>query len=260
VSLARRTYCQRQWRVAWVRQGCLSFLLVLCSAVQAAAGCIDATGLASSVVSITRYFDNEERKTSQGNAAIRGTAWFLSETSIVTAQHVAEAMMLSNHNWKLVEIGDGDKRQSVPLRISRVAGARSEKIAVLELHAAASAARTLEPRIQPLALGEQVVSLAYPANRQRHATGHFVEYGERGRFTGTALFEMYDGEDRLVLDHGASGAPVLDCAGQVVAVVTNLFTQTIPFPFRQIRISTAWGQANVSAVSIHVLSSLAQGH
>jgi hypothetical protein len=33
------------------------------------------------------------------------------------------------------------------------------------------------------------------------------------------LLEMYDGNDRLVLDHGASGAPVVDCSGQVVAVV-----------------------------------------
>jgi hypothetical protein len=114
--------------------------------------------------------------------------------------------------------------------------------------------------MRPLAPEEEVVSLAYPANRQRRATGRFVEYGEKGRFTGTALFEMYDGEDRLVMDHGASGAPVLDCAGRVVAVVTNLFTQTIPFPFRQIRISTARGQANVSAVPIHVLRSFAQGN
>jgi len=32
-----------------------------------------------------------------------------------------------------------------------------------------------------------------------------------------------------VLDHGASGAPVVDCAGRVVAVVSNLFTTTMQF-------------------------------
>ena len=58
---------------------------------------------------------------------------------------------------------------------------------------------------------------------------------------GTALLEMHDGDDRLVLDHGASGAPVLDCAGRVVAVVSNIFTQTMQFHSRAIRISTAWG-------------------
>jgi hypothetical protein len=35
-----------------------------------------------------------------------------------------------------------------------------------------------------------------------------------------ALLEMYDGDDRLVLDHGASGAPVFDCMGRIVAVVS----------------------------------------
>ncbi len=68
-----------------------------------------------------------------------------------------------------------------------------------------------------------------------------------------ALFEMYDGDDRLVLDHGASGAPVLDCKGRVVAVVSNLFMTTMQFFSRVIRISTAWGNANVVSVPIPVL-------
>jgi hypothetical protein len=65
---------------------------------------------------------------------------------------------------------------------------------------------------------------------------------------------MYDGQDRLVLDHGASGAAILDCEGRVVAVVSNLFTQTMQSPFRPIRVSTAWGQPNVVSVPIQVLS------
>jgi hypothetical protein len=40
---------------------------------------------------------------------------------------------------------------------------------------------------------------------------------------------MYDGDDRLVLDHGASGAAVLDCEGRVVAVVMILMTRTMSF-------------------------------
>jgi trypsin-like peptidase len=260
VSLEQQRSSQRQRRAGRFRQACLSILLVLCSGVQAAAGCIDAGGLTSAVVSITRYFDEEERKVSQDNQAIRGTASFLSTTSIVTAEHVAAAMMLSGESWKLVEMGDGEKRQFVRLRVFRVAGTRAEKLAVLELQASASAPRTLEPRMQPLAPEEQVVSLAYPGNRRRFATGRFAEQSEKGRLTGTAPFEMYEGDDRLVLDHGASGAPVVDCAGREVAVVTNLLTMTIPVPFRQIRISMAWGQANVLAVPVHVLSSFAQGN
>jgi hypothetical protein len=34
---------------------------------------------------------------------------------------------------------------------------------------------------------------------------------------------------RLVLDHGASGAPIFDCAGRVVAVASNLLTTSIQF-------------------------------
>ena len=50
---------------------------------------------------------------------------------------------------------------------------------------------------------------------------------DRARLAGAALLEMHDGNDRLVLDHGASGAPVLDCEGRVVAVVSTLITQTL---------------------------------
>ena len=68
-----------------------------------------------------------------------------------------------------------------------------------------------------------------------------------------ALLEMYEGENRLVVDHGASGAPVVDCAGRVAAVVTNVFTQTLSWSFRVIRISTAWGTPNVVSVPVQVL-------
>jgi len=84
-----------------------------------------------------------------------------------------------------------------------------------------------------------------------------VEYEDSDTLAGTALLEMHDGDDRLVLDHGASGAPVLDCEGRVVAVVSNLFTKTTQFLPHAIRISTTWGQANVASVPIQVLKDVA---
>jgi hypothetical protein len=107
--------------------------------------------------------------------------------------------------------------------------------------------------MEPLVPEEPVVSLAYPDNRLRVAGGRFVQYGDGDRFAGTALFELYDGDDRLVLDHGASGAPVVDCEGRVVAVVSNLFTRTMQVMSRAIRISTAWGSANIVSVPVPVL-------
>ena len=188
---------------------------------------------------------------------VRGTGWFLSPTSIVTVEHVAAAMKLSEQDWKQVEIGTGESRQSVPVRIQRLAG-YGEKIAVLELQTAFSGAQGFRLRMEPLAPEEPVVSLAYPGGRLRVVGGRFVQYGDGDKLAGTALLEMYDGNDRLVLDHGSSGAPVVDCAGRVVAVVSNLFTTTIRFMSTTRRISTAWGSPNVVSVPITVLKELSR--
>ena len=73
------------------------------------------------------------------------------------------------------------------------------------------------------------------------------------KFIGTALLEIHDGNDRLVLDHGASGAPVLDCDGRVVAVVSTLITQTISLPTGAVRVSTAWQTSNVISIPAQAL-------
>jgi len=175
---------------------------------------------------------------------------------MVTAEHVVVAMGLSHQNWKQVEVLASESKQSVDVRILRIAGFHSEKVALLELRKPFPDATGLQIRLQPLTPEERVVSLAFPGNRLRFASGRFVEYGDRDKLAGTALLEMYDGDDRLVLDHGASGAPVLDCEGRVVAVVSNIFTRTMQFPSRAIRISTAWGSPNIVSVPIQVLKDL----
>jgi hypothetical protein len=100
---------------------------------------------------------------------------------------------------------------------------------------------------------EPISSLGYPRGQLRFAGGRFVRYGDDATFAGTALLEAHDGNDRLVLDHGASGAPVLDCGGQVVAVVSTIITQTIRLPSGVIRTSTAWQTPNVVSIPIQAL-------
>jgi hypothetical protein len=229
-----------------------SVLILVVASARAEGVCVDPATIAHSTVSITRYFDDGEQAP-LGVAGISATGWFLSPTSMVTVAHVAAAMKLSKQTWKEIEIREGDNKQAIRARIQRIAGSNAEKIVVLELQTAFSGAEPFRLRMEPLLPEEPVVSLAYPGGRMRVVEGRFVQYGDGGRLAGTALLEMYDGNDRLVLDHGASGAPILDCAGRVVAVVSNLFTTTMQFASRTIRISTAWGTPNVVSVPVPVL-------
>jgi hypothetical protein len=236
-----------------MQRGLLSIILLVAVSCRVEAGCVDPASLAHSTVGIMRYFEDEEREAQGGLVGVRGTGWFLSPTLIATVEHVATGMNLSDQAWKPIEIRTGETKQSVLVRVQRVVGSKAEKIAVLELQTALAGAQGLDLRMEPLLSDEPVASIAYPGDRQRLAGGRFVEYGEGDKFAGTALFEMYDGNDRLALDHGASGAPVFDCAGRVVAVVSNLFTSTMQFMAQSIRVSTAWGSPNVASVPIQVL-------
>jgi hypothetical protein len=177
---------------------------------------------------------------------------------MLTAAHVAEAMHLSEADWTQVEIRDGNNIQSIAVRLERLAGSHSEKIALLQLKTSFQSAQVLRIRTEPLIPDERVVSLAYPLDRLRFAAGRFVQYGADGRFAGTAMFELYDGDDRLVLDHGSSGAPVVDCQGRAVAVVSNLLTREIHFLSSAIRVTTPWQNANVICVPIQVIEDSAQ--
>jgi hypothetical protein len=225
-------------------------LVVACGRVEA--GCIDPASLSHASVGIERYFEENERDAESG-AGIAGTGWFLSPTTMATVEHVATSMKLSHQDWKPLEVRTAGGAHSVPVRLRQILGTDAEKIAVLELQAAVPGAQASALRMEPLRDEEPLVSLAYPHERMRVAGGRFVRYGEGEKFAGTALLEMYDGNDRLVLDHGASGAPVFDCTGHVVAVVSNLFTSTMQFLSQPIRISTAWGDANVASVPVQVL-------
>ena len=231
----------------------LIFLLLLSAHARAETACVDFALLKQSTVSITRYFDDAERAVHAHLAGIRGTGWFQSPTTIVTIEHVATAMGLSTQDWKPLDIKGGADSQLISARIQRWVDGGTEKLAVLELQAAISAARSVEIRMAPLVAEDRVVTLAYPDQSPRIVSGRFVQYVTDGRLAGTALLEMYEGDNRLAIDHGASGAPVFDCEGRVAAVISTVIVQTLSTPFGARRISTAWGSPNVVSVPVRTL-------
>src|SRR5215510_12667901 len=224
----------------------------------AGATCVNPATLVKTTVSISRDFDVEKRKLAPGVAGIAGTGWFLSPQLLVTAAHVSEAMQLSSTQWKDIEISNGNSKTLVPSRIHSLAGPRFDKMALLDLLLPFSGAVSLSVRREPLLPEERVVALAYPKRHLRFARGRFVAYGGEKQFPGAALMEIYEGDDRLVLDHGASGAPVLDCEGRVVAVVSSILTQTLNFGFRSVKVSTAWQTPNVISMPANVISEPAE--
>ena len=236
-----------------MRRSLLLSLVLFTTSTAAEASCVDPSTLVRSTVNLTRIYDKEESRPGTGVLGIRGTGWFLSPRLIVTAAHVTEAMHLSDQDWKDIEIKERDSKESTGVRIVRVLGSQSERVAVLELKSPFNGATVLAKRVEPLVPEEPLVSLAYPNDALRFAGGRFVKYGDSGRLTGLALLEMYDGKDRLVLDHGASGAPVLDCDGKVVAIVSTLLTKTMNSLSGVVRVSTAWQTPNVASVPIEVL-------
>ena len=231
----------------------LIFLLLLSAQSRAETACVDFALLKDSTVSITRYFDDAERTAHTDLTGIQGTGWFQSPTTIVTVGHVATAMGLSTQVWKPLNIKDGTDGKLISARIRRWVGGGAEKLVVLELQAAFPTARSVAIRTAPLAPEDRLVTLAYLNQDPRFVRGRFVQYGTEGKLAGTALLEMYEGDNRLAIDHGASGAPVFDCEGRVAVVISNVIAQIFQTPFGVLRTSTAWGSPNVVSVPVQHL-------
>ena len=162
---------------------------------------------------------------------IHGTAWFQSATNVVTVGHVATAMGLSTEDWKPLDIKDGADSKLISARIQRWVDGDTEKLVVLELQTAFPAALV---------------------------SGRFVQYATDGSFAGTALLEIYEGDNRFAVDHGASGAPVFDCECRIAAVISTVVTQIFQTPFGVLRISTAWGTPNVVSVPVQKLTQFSE--
>ena len=246
----------------------LALTMVIAQCARAEDACIDPSTLATTTVSITRYFtaDENPRPSLEG---YRATAWFYRSTRYLVsiAHFVDDAPALPRGEWRNVDVRQRDVTVQVSARLLAVVRALPEGFALFELREPFPNAHTLKLREKPLSRNEPVHSIAYPAGL-RFAKGRFAEIAGSSDIPGdhpfakvrpgSGLFEMWDIEernnDRYVLDHGASGAPIVDCEGNVAAVASSFITQgSVYFAGREFRLTTPWGMANNTAALIQPL-------
>jgi hypothetical protein len=104
-----------------------------------------------------------------------------------------------------------------------------------------------------------VLVLGYPGGRMQAARGTVREIKDPPvRYAGLTFLEV-QGDNRLLLNAGTSGAPVLDCRqGRVVAVLNSLLTgPSLPFPpSGQPVVPTAWGSPTNTAMPASILTAI----
>ena len=249
----------------------LVFTMVVGQCARAEDACIDPSTLTATTVSITRYFTADE-KPQPSLDGYRATAWFYGSTRYLVsiAHFVDEAPAVPRGEWRKVDLRQRDVTVEVSARLLAVVRALPEGFAIFELREPFPNAQPLRLREKPLSRNEPVRSIAYLGGL-RFAKGRFAEIAGSNSNNdmprdhpfakvrpGSALFEMWDiderNNDRFVLDHGASGAPIVDCDGNVAAVASSIVTQgSFYFAGREIKLTTPWGIANNTAALIQPL-------
>lgn len=228
--------------------------------------CVNPQAYTHSVVSITRLFGTA-RPLGVDVVGAHATAWFYTSSRfLVTNAHFAA--VLRPGDWQGVELRWGS-REGAPDRLVKAdvrvwtmgsPARNAEDLAVLELRDPPPDAQALEIRPEPPSPDEKVVVLGYPNGTLRFANGvvRQIEDSER-RYSGLSLLEV-QGADRLVLNHGASGGPVLDCRrGRVTAVLNGVLTATLKLPLlppEGVVIPTPHGSPTNTAVPIQALRAL----
>jgi V8-like Glu-specific endopeptidase len=242
--------------------------------------CIDPRAAARAVVSVTWRFVTPRRVGRESVIGQRATAWFYrSPRLLVTAAHFANE--LPREGWQDAEVhqadreGEPDVATRVRLRVTAKAGPPGSRageagaiaglaadVAIMELQDPFPNALVLPIRSSALAKDARVLVLGYPRGRMQAVRGIVRLSAEpTGRYAGLTLLEV-QGSNRLLLNEGASGAPVLDCGqGRVVAVLNGLLTgPSLPFlPPDSAVIPTPWGSPTNTAVPASILPALQSG-
>ncbi len=241
------------------------------------------TRLIRTTVGMQVPLKEDERPNAYTNG-IGGTAWFLDKKTLVTIEHVVVAAHLSATEWRPVTFfwsdAEGGKSAHVLETRARIANVfagdpGAEVIVALELKDVVEGAQIAKIRYAPLRQNEPIVALAYPApDGSRALTAYATpdpdpvlrialgnvryptpsEDARSDKAKEPPPYIPLDVGDRNnhrdVLNRGASGAPVFDCVGQVVATVQDYASRPMNVAaFGSLNVPPPWGQANNFAVS-----------
>ncbi len=217
---------------------------------------------ADRVVRITQYYTPAE-KAAAGIDGRSGTGWFCgSSKHLITIGHMVTDPALPRKEWTEVEIShcpDGTmgtyKTHRVMVRLADLIDTPGEDIGVIELQKPLFDVKPISVSKDALTPGSQSYCFGFTDGTLRHAGGTFHRIGkdeDSPELNDFGLFEMFEDNDRLALDHGASGAPVLNAKGEVIAVLAIVKTGEVKMinGIEPMRISTAWGTPNQAATLI----------
>jgi hypothetical protein len=202
--------------------------------------------LSRSVVSIARTLDASEvrtdPKTGERITSIRASAWlYRDRQTLVTIEHAAEEMGLKRDVWKDITIAWSATEYESPhfffeMRAMLLDTDDDSADAPVRIMLEDELPQRLIPaqlREGPLKDNDPVVAVGYTHGVLRFATGklNFPEPSQDAELEEKPSpylpFELANNNtnDRLAMDHGASGGPITDCDGKVAAVFVEVLTQ-----------------------------------
>src|SRR5215213_4261218 len=112
----------------------LAMLTMLIAQSACADSCIDPSTLTKTTVSITRYFDNDQKPLSALDG-YRATAWFYGNTRYLLsiAHFVEDAPVVERGEWMIIDVQQHGVTTRVNARLLAVINAVPEGIAAFEL-------------------------------------------------------------------------------------------------------------------------------